>query len=117
MLNFPHSAKLSNAEDYRRVFDSPAFKVSSDAFLLLAQHAESSRSRVGVIVAKKHVKHATRRNRLKRLVREQFRLNLFHPSLDMVVLARSAADDMNNSQVTNDLTQLWAKLQRKASME
>jgi len=97
------------------VFDSPAFKVSSAAFLLLAQHAENSRSRIGVIVAKKHVKLATRRNRLKRLVREQFRLNLFHPSLDLVVLARSAADSMDNAQVTNDLEQLWAKLQEKAS--
>ena len=97
------------------MFDSPAFKVSSAAFLLLAQHAGSSRSRIGVIVAKKHVKLATRRNRLKRLVREQFRLNLFHPSLDLVVLARSAADSMDNAQVTNDLEQLWAKLQKKAS--
>lgn len=115
MLEFPQSARLAKPEDYRRVFDSPAFKVSSAAFLLLAQHAEHSRSRVGVIIAKKHVKLATRRNRLKRLVREQFRLNLFQPSLDLVVLARSAADDMDNAQVTNDLAQLWTKLQRKAS--
>ena len=115
MLNFPQSARLSNTGDYRRVFDSPAFKVSSTAFLLLARHTENSRSRVGIIVAKKHVKLATRRNRLKRLVREQFRLNLLHPSLDLVVLARSAADSMDNAQVTNDLTQLWAKLQKKAS--
>lgn len=115
MLSFPQSARLSNPEDYRRVFDSPAFKVSSAAFLLLAQHAENSRSRIGVIVAKKHVKLATRRNRLKRLVREQFRLNLFHPGLDLVVLARSAADSMDNAQVTNDLEQLWAKLQKEAS--
>ena len=97
------------------MFDSPAFKVSSAAFLLLAQHAGNSQSRIGVIVAKKHVKLATRRNRLKRLVREQFRLNLFRPSLDLVVLARSAADSMDNAQVTSDLEQLWAKLQKKAS--
>ena len=117
MLNFPQSARLSRPDDYRRVFDSPAFKVSSAAFLLLAQRTETGGSRVGVIVAKKHVKNAIRRNRLKRLVREHFRLNRLSPNLDLVVLARSAANDMDNAQVINDLAQLWANLQRKASAE
>ena len=115
MLDFPQSAKLSKPEDFRRVFDSPAFKLSSAAFLLLAQQSKTSRSRLGIVVAKKQVKHAARRNRIKRLVREQFRLNQFRPSLDLIVLARSLADDMDNSQVRNDLTRLWTKLQLEVS--
>ena len=115
MLDFPQSAKLSKPEDFRRVFDSPAFKLSNAAFLLLAQQSKTSRSRLGIVVAKKQIKHAARRNRIKRLVREQFRLNQLRPSLDLIVLARSLADDMDNSQVRNDLATLWTKLQLEVS--
>ena len=111
---FPPSARLLRPEDYRRVFDTPAFKVSSAAFLLLAQHSDTSNSRVGIIVAKKHVRRAIRRNRIKRLIREQFRLNRPSPNLDLVVLARSAADTMDNAQITSELGRLWSDLQRKA---
>ena len=114
MPGFPPSARLLRPEDYRRVFDTPAFKVSSAAFLLLAQHSDTSNSRVGIIVAKKHVRRAIRRNRIKRLIREQFRLNRPSPNLDLVVLARSAADTMDNVQITSELGRLWSDLQRKA---
>ena len=114
MPGFPPSARLLRPEDYRRVFDTPAFKVSSAAFLLLAQHSDTSTSRVGIIVAKKHVRRAIRRNRIKRLIREQFRLNRPSPNLDLVVLARSAADTMDNAQITSELGQLWSDLEKKA---
>ena len=114
MPSFPPSARLLRPEDYRRVFDTPAFKVRSAAFLLLAQHSDTSNSRVGIIVAKKHVRRAIRRNRIKRLIREQFRLNRPSPNLDLVVLARSAADTMDNAQITSELVQLWSDLEKKA---
>ena len=114
MPSFPPSARLLRPEDYRRVFDTPAFKVSSAAFLLLAQHSDTNNSRVGIIVAKKHVRRAIRRNRIKRLIREQFRLNRPSPNLDLVVLARSAADTMDNAQIASELGRLWSDLQRKA---
>ena len=114
MPGFPPSARLLRPEDYRRVFDTPAFKVSSAAFLLLAQYSDTSNSRVGIIVAKKHVRRAIRRNRIKRLIREQFRLNRPSPNLDLVVLARSAADTMDNAQITSELERLWSDLQREA---
>ena len=114
MPGFPPSARLLRPEDYRRVFDTPAFKVGSAAFLLLAQHSDTSNSRVGIIVAKKHVRRAIRRNRIKRLIREQFRLNRPSPNVDLVVLARSAADNMDNAQITSELARLWSDLQRKA---
>ena len=114
MPSFPPSARLLRPEDYRRVFDTPAFKVSSAAFLLLAQHSDTNNSRVGIIVAKKHVRRAIRRNRIKRLIREQFRLNRPSVNLDLVVLARSAADTMDNAQIMSELGRLWSDLQRKA---
>ena len=116
MPSFPQSARLSRPDHYRRVFEKPAFKVSSAGFLLLAQCTDSGSSRIGIIVAKKHVNRATRRNRIKRLVREHFRLNKLTPDLDLVVLVHSAANDMDNAQIMSDLEHLWCALQRKASL-
>ena len=81
---------------------------------MLAQVNEAELSRLGVIVAKKHIRRANRRNRIKRLVREHFRQTGCSVPLDLVVLARAAADQMDNALVREDLTALWNKLERAA---
>ena len=115
MPTFPHSAKLSQPSHYQRVFGDPAYKVSNHAFLLLAVSTTERSSRVGIIVAKKHIRRATRRNRIKRLVREQFRLKPFLTSLDLIVLARSAADRLDNQGVRRELDTLWQQLEQKVA--
>ena len=112
MPAFPPTARLSTPGHYQRVFDAPTYKVSSRAFLLLAQVAEAESSRLGVIVAKKHIRRASHRNRVKRLVREHFRLTDLSVPLDLVVLAKAAADQMDNARVREDLSVLWQKLER-----
>ena len=114
MPAFPPTARLSTLGHYRSVFNAPAFKVSSRAFVALAQVTEAEASRLGVIVAKKHIRRASHRNRIKRLVREHFRLTGFSVPLDLVVLARVAADQMDNVHVREDLSVLWNKLERAA---
>ena len=114
MPTFPHLSRLSQPENYQRVFDNPTYKISSKAFLMLASPSKGSRSRVGIIVAKKNIRRAVRRNRIKRLVREQFRLNRFDHPLDLVVLVRSAADQLDNPGVWHELDTLWLALKDKA---
>ena len=114
MPGFPTTARLSTPGHYQSVFDGPAYKVSSRAFLLLAQVTEAESSRLGIIVAKKHIRRASHRNRIKRLVREHFRLTGLSVPLDLVVLARAAADQMDNARVREDLSVLWSKLDRAA---
>ena len=109
MPGFPRNARLSEPEQYAKVFDAPAIRVSSAAFLLLAVHSHHECSRVGIIVAKKHIRLANRRNRLKRLVREQFRCSPLNLTLDMVVLARAHADQLSNQEISTDLKKLWKK--------
>ena len=107
MPAFPLTARLSKPEHYGRVFDAQEVSVSCRAFLLLACAADTNYSRLGVIVAKKHVRLAHRRNRLKRLIREQFRCNPPDLPLDMVVLARQHADQLSNEEVFAALNRLW----------
>ena len=115
MPTFTHTARLSQPDHYRRVFDSPEYKVSSGAFLLLAAPGATQSSRLGVVVAKKAIRRAVRRNRIKRLVREQFRHHPFDKAIDLVVLARSGADQMDNPDVWNELDRLWRALGQKGN--
>ena len=89
--------------------------MSSGAFLLLAAPGATQSSRLGVVVAKKAIRRAVRRNRIKRLVREKFRHHPFDKAIDLVVLARSGADQMDNPSVWNELDRLWRALGQKVS--
>ena len=113
MPTFPHTAKLSQPAHYRRVFDNPEYKVSNGAFLVLAMPGATQSSRLGVVVAKKNIRRAVRRNRIKRLVREQFRQHPFDKAIDLVVLARSGADQMDNTGLWRELDKLWRALGQK----
>lgn len=115
MPTFSHIARLSRPEHYRRVFDNPAYKISSKAFLMLASPGDADCSRVGIIVAKKNIRRAVRRNRIKRLVREQFRLNHLDQPVDLVVLARPAADALDNPGVWRELDNMWSALKDRVA--
>ena len=71
--------------------------------------------RLGLVIAKKHVRQAVNRNRIKRLAREFFR---HQPSgqhnLDVVILARPGLGELENAQVSSILAQLWSKLEHNA---
>ena len=110
MPTFSHTARLSQPNHYRRVFDSPKYKVSSGAFLLLATPGATQSSRLGVVVAKKNIRRAVRRNRIKRLVREKFRHHPLGHAVDLVVLARSGADQLDNPGLWQELDRLWLAL-------
>ena len=89
--------------------------MSSGAFLLLAASSATQTSRLGVVVAKKNIRRAVRRNRIKRMVREQFRHHSFDKAIDLVVLARSGADQMDNPSVWKELDMLWRALGQKVN--
>jgi ribonuclease P protein component len=72
-------------------------------------------ARLGLSISAKAVGNAVSRNRIKRVIRESFRLNLLRlPCVDVVVNARTPAKTATNAQLTRCLEQLWDKLARHA---
>lgn len=112
--SFPRTGRLLKPGDFRSVFKGSQYKVSCRHFLILAISNQQTQSRLGIIVAKKHIAKAVQRNRLKRLIREWFRRDQgFQRHLDLVVLVRKDADKLSNSQLTDKLSRQLRDLNTK----
>lgn len=84
----PHE-RLRDPKDFRRAF-ARRRSVSDESLIVYAETNGLPFSRLGISVGKKRVKTAVGRNRLKRLIREAFRLNkaTIPPGIDLVVVPR-----------------------------
>ena len=65
MFSFSREARLLDAADYRGVFNAVESKASHRHLLLLARPNGLAHNRLGLVVAKKHVRLAAQRNRIK----------------------------------------------------
>ena len=85
-MRFSSALKLNHI--FRRLYATPA---QANSYLVLyARRNRTTQNRVGVTVGKK-LGHAVVRNRVRRRLREVYRLNeaKFAPGWDIVVVARS----------------------------
>ena len=112
-FSFPRELRLLNSEEYNQVFKKPV-RVGAKGMLILACKNESDTPRLGLIVPKKVLKRAVWRNRVKRLVRESFRLSQDSlPNVDLVFLARPGIGDISNHDISSTLDRLWAQISRQ----
>lgn len=113
--SFGKARRLLNANDYSRVFDGAEARASHKHLLLLARSNHEPGHRLGLVIAKKNVRLAVQRNRIKRIAREVFRtLPPSTPALDVVLLARRGLDQLDNAELSTILRQQWQKLIRHA---
>lgn len=108
-MKFSGSLKLNHI--FQRLYRT---KGQANAFLVLyARPNRSQSNRIGITVSKKLGK-AHVRNRVRRRLREVYRLNeeLFSPGWDIVVVARTAAIQADFSK----LTQSYLALAEKAGI-
>ncbi len=62
-------------------------------------------------IPKKHIKRAVGRNRIRRIVRENFRHQQHDlPAIDIVVIAKAGIADLSNQEINKVLDKLWRKL-------
>lgn len=113
---FERDARLLTPADFNRVMSAALVKVSQPGFVLLASPACAGKPRLGFIVARKNVRHAVDRNRIKRCVRECFRLNQTDlPAMDIVFLARRDAGDLLPDKMHGAIRHALQRLKRKAA--
>lgn len=114
--SFKKQHRLLSSSDFKFVFDGAPIRVSHPCILVLAKPNQGQDPRLGLVIAKKHVKKAVSRNKIKRVVRESFRntrKNL--PEIDVIVLARQGADTLDTSDLLTILNGLWKRVNKKYS--
>jgi len=123
--SFARVYRLLTAKQYSDVFEKPYKRHHAYMLLLVRKNTSLSDgldntpnntpvARLGLAVAKKNIKLAVRRNRFKRIVRESFRQHKVQlAGLDIVVLAKHAANTATSEQIRNVLEQQWQHLAKQ----
>jgi len=110
---FGREKRLLTPRQFKAVFDSPSGKAPGKSVLLLARNNELDHSRLGLVIGKKSVNLSVERNRLKRQIRESFRLNQDNlVGWDIVVVARKGLGDLQNAELAQQFGKLWKRLAR-----
>ncbi|GAA4503605.1 ribonuclease P protein component [Pseudaeromonas paramecii] len=112
---FPRELRLLTPDQFKRVFSDPV-RAASPHLTLLACANELGHPRLGLTVPKKALKRAVWRNRVKRLVRENFRHTQHDlPAIDIVVIAKAGIGGLSNADLTQLLDKLWRTLSRRCN--
>ncbi|HTO56936.1 MAG TPA: ribonuclease P protein component [Pseudomonadales bacterium] len=105
---FPRRYRLNEKHEYDRVLKSrAAVHLRCGCFRVFAMQASESGARLGIIVGKRQLKRAVDRNRVKRAVRESFRVSRDSlPALDVVVQLTSAPGE----DFARDVASIWSRV-------
>lgn len=102
-LAFPRELRLLTPTHFTFVFQQPQ-RAGTPQITILGRLNSLGHPRIGLTVAKKNVKRAHERNRIKRLTRESFRLRQHElPAMDFVVVAKKGVADLDNRALSEAL--------------
>ena len=114
-FSFTKSSRLLSSQDFQRVFAQADLKASHQHLLILARYNQLDYPRLGLVIAKKNIAKAVQRNRVKRHIRETFRLKQHKlPGIDAIVLARRQLDTLDDTELNNLLHRQWERLLKKS---
>lgn len=111
---FARRYRLTKTDEFSSVF---GFRRAIRGQLLILHYqpraAEFTEARLGVVVGKKLLKRAVDRNKVKRIIREQFRVQKSSlPACDLVVRLAVKPGLLDSKQLAGDFLALLDKLRR-----
>ena len=110
---FTPAQRLHSGADFERVY-AKRWRILDANFSINAIPNSLGHARLGLSVYGKTVGDSVHRNRVKRQVRESFRLAAASlPAVDLVVGARNGARTAHNAALRASLESLWEKIRKQ----
>ena len=107
---FTKGARLLKPAEYSRVFKK-AIRSSDRLLTILAASNDLGHPRIGLVISRKNAKRAVDRNRIKRVIRESFRLRQLElPAADFVIMAKPVTKFADNRELFMSLEHHWNRL-------
>lgn len=112
-LNFSKSYRLLKPKQFKIVFKD-ACKIRSQYFSIFAKKNDLEIPRLGLAISKKSSKLSVSRNRIKRVIREDFRNKKeLLKGFDIILVSYPKIDTLENYELKELLVKQWETLRRK----
>ena len=109
-LSLPSERRLRRKADFEAVY-ARGRRIGGEFFLVVVRAGAGGGPRLGLAVAAKAAGNSVQRNRIRRLIRESFRLHQKElPACDLVVSARARVRGTPSSELRASLEALWIKV-------
>ena len=105
-FSFGKHERIKKRKDFLKVYED-GVRVNSKNFIVILSRNQAGDKRLGITVTKK-VGNAVKRNRIKRLLREFFRLNkeALPDSFDIVIIVKKGVTFLTYNDVYEELATL-----------
>lgn len=107
---FPKRARLRRPPDYRKTF-AQGRRLQDSCFIVVYRNRDEPKAdspRLGIATAKRNLRRAVDRNRIRRLVRESFRgCREQLPPVDIIVIAKPVSHITANRKLMQELEKHW----------
>ena len=114
-LTFPAQRRLRRKPEFEEVY-ARGRRMGNGFFAVTARVNQAGHPRLGMAVASRLAGGSVERNRIRRVVRESFRLNqLDLPAVDIVVGARPRAKGATNAELRVAIEELWGKVRQQCA--
>jgi ribonuclease P protein component len=109
-LKLPPERRLRRPVEFKRAY-ATGKRFTNEFFTANAQANDLAWPRLGMSIAARNLRRAVDRNRVRRLIRESFRMHQQDlPALDIVIGARSAVIAADRASLRSALDKLWLKI-------
>jgi ribonuclease P protein component len=114
-LTLPAERRIRHKAQFDAVY-AQGRRFGDAFFAVIACANELDGPRLGLAIAAKAAGNSVQRNRIRRIIRESFRLRQHAlPPVDLVVSARSRVRDAANAELRASLEALWVEVTRRCA--